>query len=57
MAKKLTNEENEKSTLYDLEYVKKYADQVVLLDKTVLIQGTAKKVFESEVYAEVFGKG
>ena len=57
MAKKLTNEENEKSTLYDLEYVKKYADQVVLLDKTVRIQGTAKKVFESEVYAEVFGRG
>ena len=42
---------------HDLEYVKKYADQVVLLDKTVRIQGTAKKVFESEVYAEVFGKG
>ena len=42
---------------HDLEYVKKYADQVVLLDKTVRIQGTAKKVFESEVYAEVFGRG
>lgn len=42
---------------HDLEYVKKYADRVVLLDKTVLIQGTAKTVFESEAYQQVFGRG
>ena len=40
---------------HDLEYVKKYADHVVLLDKTVLTQGTVKEVFESEEFKTVFG--
>lgn len=39
---------------HDLEYVKKYADHVVLLDQTVLKQGTVKEVFESEEFAQVF---
>ncbi len=39
---------------HDLEYVRKYADHVVLLDQTVLRQGTAKEVFESKEFAEVF---
>ena len=40
---------------HDLDYVKKYADHVVLLDKTVLTQGTVKEVFESEEFTSVFG--
>ena len=40
---------------HDLEYVKKYADHVVLLDKTVLKQGNVNDVFESEEFANVFG--
>lgn len=40
---------------HDLEYVKKYADHVVLLDQTVLVQGTVKEVFESPEFASVFG--
>ena len=41
---------------HDLEYVKKYADHVVLLDQTVLTQGTVKEVFESEEFLRVFGE-
>ena len=40
---------------HDLDYVKKYADHVVLLDQTVLTQGTVKEVFESEEFRCVFG--
>ena len=40
---------------HDLDYVKKYADHVVLLDQTVLTQGTVKEVFESEEFRSVFG--
>lgn len=40
---------------HDLEYVREYADKVVLLDKTVLVQGTAKAVYESEEFDRVFG--
>lgn len=39
---------------HDLEYVKKYADKVVLLDGTVLKQGSVKEVFSSQEFAEVF---
>ena len=39
---------------HDLDYVKKYADHVVLLDKTVLKQGSVKEVFESKEFASVF---
>ena len=39
---------------HDLDYVKKYADHVVLLDQTVLKQGTVKEVFESPEFASVF---
>ena len=40
---------------HDLDYVKKYADHVVLLEQTVLTQGTVKEVFESSEFASVFG--
>lgn len=39
---------------HDLDYVKKYADHVVLLDKTILKQGTVKEVFESPEFEQVF---
>ena len=42
---------------HDLEYVKQYADHVVLLDQTVLKQGTVKDVFESPEFASVFNSG
>lgn len=40
---------------HDLEYVAKYADQVMLLDTKVLKQGTAVQVYESPQFREVFG--
>lgn len=40
---------------HDLDYVAKYADWVVLLDKTVLKQGTAKEVYRSSEFKQVFG--
>lgn len=40
---------------HDLEYVKRYADKVVLLDETILKQGSVKEVFSSAEFAEVFG--
>ena len=39
---------------HDLDYVRKYADHVVLLDQTILKQGTVKEVFESLEFAGVF---
>lgn len=39
---------------HDLEYVKRYADKVVLLDETILKQGSAKEVFSSPEFAQVF---
>ena len=42
---------------HDLDYVAKYADKVILLDKTVLKQGTAKEVFQSPEFASVFAVG
>lgn len=41
---------------HDLDYVAKYADWVVLLDKTVLIQGTVREVYRSGEFQQVFGK-
>lgn len=40
---------------HDLEYVKKYADKVVLLDKTVVLDGNPGLVFNSEEFHQVFG--
>ena len=39
---------------HDLDYVAKYADKVILLDTTVLKQGTPKEVFESPEFEKVF---
>ncbi|MCM1107064.1 MAG: metal ABC transporter ATP-binding protein [Blautia sp.] len=42
---------------HDLDYVKRYADHVVLLDQTVLRQGTVREVYTSPEFARVFGVG
>lgn len=41
---------------HDLEYIEKYADYVVLLDKTIKKEGTPKEVFESPEFLETFGR-
>ena len=41
---------------HDLRFVREYADHVVLLDKSVLIQGTPNAVFASEEFETVFGR-
>lgn len=40
---------------HDLDYVLKYADQVILLDQTVRKSGSAKEVFASGEFKQVFG--
>lgn len=40
---------------HDLEYVAKYADEIILLDKKVLKRGTTDEVFNSKEFREVFG--
>lgn len=39
---------------HDLDYVRKYADKVILLEQTVCKQGSAREVFESPEFARVF---
>lgn len=39
---------------HDLDYVKRYADHVILLDQSVITQGSARKVFQSREFSEVF---
>ena len=41
---------------HDLEYVEKYADQVILLDQTVVKSGSAKEVFGSREFQDIFGR-
>lgn len=42
---------------HDLDLTARYADSVVLLDKTVRKEGTAAQVMESKEFQEVFGYG
>lgn len=39
---------------HDLDLVKKYADKVILLNKTILAQGIPEAVFSSNAYKEIF---
>ncbi|MCF0131851.1 MAG: metal ABC transporter ATP-binding protein [Pseudobutyrivibrio sp.] len=41
---------------HDLDYVYQYADNVVLVDKTVLASGSPKKVFSSDEFKNIFGE-
>ena len=40
---------------HDLELVRKYADKVILLDKTIKYEGAPEEVFNSKEYKEIFG--
>ena len=39
---------------HDLDMVKKYADKVILLNKSIIKEGTPQEVFESEEYKKIF---
>ena len=41
---------------HDIGLAKKYADKVILLDRTIVKQGTPEEVFESKEFNERFGK-
>ena len=41
---------------HDLELVNKYADKVILLNKTILNQGTPTAVFNSSEFEDIFGR-
>lgn len=40
---------------HDFEFVKKYADNVILLDKTIVKEGSPEQVFQSEEFKKEFG--
>ena len=41
---------------HDFEYVKKYSDKVVMIDKKIVSQGTPDEVFASKIFKETFGE-
>lgn len=41
---------------HDLDFVAKYADDVILLDKTVLCSGSVSDVYNSKEFAQTFGE-
>ena len=41
---------------HDFEYVKKYADKVILLDKTIVAKGKVEEVMNSKEFIERFGE-
>lgn len=41
---------------HDLDYVRQYADHVVLLDEHILMQGTAREVYASEAFHQTFAE-
>lgn len=41
---------------HDLDFVKKYADHVILLDKTIVKEGTPQIVFNSREFKEIFSE-
>ena len=41
---------------HDFDLVKKYADRVILIDKTILKEGTPEEVFACKEYKEIFAK-
>lgn len=40
---------------HDFEFVKKYADHVILLDKTIVKEGTPEEVLQSKEFRQTFG--
>lgn len=41
---------------HDFEYVKKYADKVIMLDKAVVAKGKPQEIFTSPIFKETFGE-
>ena len=41
---------------HDLDYVEKYADEVILLDTKIVARGTPAEVYASESFHRIFGK-
>ena len=41
---------------HDLDLVQKFADRVILLDKTIVKEGKAEEVFKSKEFIERFGE-
>lgn len=41
---------------HDFDYVRKYADKVIMLDKTVVAKGKPQEVFTSQIFKETFGE-
>ena len=39
---------------HDLNLIKKYADKVILIDKTILAQGSPEDVFDTDVFKSSF---
>ena len=44
-------------TTHDFSMLERYADQVVLMDRTILSMGSAKEVLESDAFRQVFHRG
>ena len=44
-------------TTHDFTTLERYADQVILMDKTILVQGKPKDVLASEAFHQVFHRG
>jgi zinc transport system ATP-binding protein len=40
---------------HDFEFVRRYADHVILLDKTILKEGTFEEIRQCEDFKKVFG--
>ena len=41
---------------HDFDYVKKYADKVIMLDKCVVAKGKPNEVFASQIFKDTFGE-
>ena len=58
---KLINDLKKKSDIaiilvsHDFKFVKKYADKVIMIDKTIICEGSADEVFSSKKFEEYFG--
>ena len=40
---------------HDLSLIKSFADRIILMDKTVIAQGTPEEVYETKAFADTFG--
>ena len=40
---------------HDFDYVRKFADKVIMIDKSVVAEGTPDEVFASKIFKDTFG--